>query len=68
MTEVKIYFNDLIEEVQEELFKKIEKELLNYGEVSPQGRNESKEEFQRRLEDQTDHYLNTHNFANRFVI
>lgn len=68
MTEVKIYFNDLIEEVQEEVFKKVKKELQNYGEVSPQGRYESKEEFQRRLEEHTDHYLNTHNFANRFFI
>lgn len=68
MTEVNIYFNDLAERVQEELWGKVQEELLNYGEVSPQGRNESREDFQRRLEEETDHYLNTHNFVNRFLI
>lgn len=68
MTEIKIYFSDLAETAQEQLWQKVTQELLNNGEVSPKGRYESDEEFQRRIEEETDHYINCHNFANRFVI
>jgi len=68
MTEINIYFNDLAETVQEELWRKVTKDLLDNGEVSQKGRHESEEEFQRRLDEETDHYINCNNFANRFII
>jgi len=68
MTEIKIYFNDLALKVQEELWNKLQKDLLENGEVVPQGTLETENEFLSRLWEQTDYYLNTHNFPNRFLI
>jgi len=68
MTEIKIYFNDLAENTQEKLWENLQKALVENGEVSPQGTLETENEFLDRLWEQTDHYLNTNNFANRFVI
>ena len=68
MTEIKIYFNDLALKVQEQLWEKLQKDLLDNGEVAPQGRYETQEEFLDRVWGQTEHYLNTNNFANRFLI
>jgi len=50
------------------LWHKVEKDLLEYGEIAPKARNESEEEFSQRLQEGADHYINTHNFANRFLI
>ena len=53
---------------QETLMENIQEELMDYGEVARKGQNESKEEFNRRLQEEAGHYINTHNFVNRFVI
>ncbi len=68
MAEINIYFQDLKEEFQEALMEDIQEELLDYGEVAPKGKNESDEEYNRRLQEEAAHYINTQNFANRFVI
>jgi len=68
MTEIKIYFNDLAETAQEELWNKLQKDLVENGEVAPQGMNETESEFLDRVWGQADYYLNTNNFANRFLI
>ena len=68
MTEIKIYFNDLAETAQEKLWENLQKALVENGEVSPQGTHETEREFLDRLWEQTDYYLNTNNFANRFLI
>lgn len=68
MAEVNIYFNDLASEAQEELWRRVQQELLDYGEVEPKDEDESEEWFQQRLGEAVDFYINTHNFAHRFSI
>lgn len=68
MAEVKIYFNDLSEEIQQQIYQEVKQELQDFGEIAPKGRNETREEFERRLEEVADNYINTRNFAKRYVI
>lgn len=63
-----IYFQDLKEDTQAELWQAVQKELLASGEVEYRGEDESEEEFETRLQEAIDDYINCHNFAHEFSL
>ncbi len=66
MVKLNIYFQDLKEDTQGELWQAIQKELLSRSQIEYKQEDETEEEFNQRLEEETDYYINTHNFANEF--
>jgi hypothetical protein len=62
MIKFNIYFQDLKEEVQQELWVLLSKRLID-EEYVQQDKDETEEEFRQRLWEETDHYINTHNLA-----
>jgi hypothetical protein len=62
MVKTNIVFQDLQEEVQEEIWALVSKHLLNAGWVE-RLEDDTEEDFQDRLWEATDDYINTHNVA-----
>jgi len=62
MVKSTIVFKDLQEDVQEEVWVLVSKRLLDDGWVQRDAE-ESDEDFQDRLWEATDQYINTHNVA-----
>ena len=62
MVKTNIVFQDLQEEVQEEIWALVSKHLLNAGWVE-RLEDDTEEDFQDRLWEATDEYINTHNVA-----
>jgi hypothetical protein len=67
MTKYNIYFQDLKEEVQDELWALLSKRLLDDGLIK-QEQDETEDAFLMRLWEETEHYINTHNFANKYKL
>jgi len=63
-----VFFQDLNGDAQSRLWAAVQRELLARGEVEYRGEEETEEEFQQRLQEETDHYINCHNFANEFLL
>lgn len=61
MIKYNIYFQDLKEEVQQEVWALLSKCILEEGWVERDS-SESEDDFLGRLHEETDHYINTHNF------
>ncbi len=68
MVKLNIYFQDLKEDTQGELWQAIQKELLSRSQIEYKQEDETEEEFKQRLEEETDYYINSHNFANEFYL
>lgn len=68
MVSLNIFFDDLDLEAQERVWRKIRQELLASGRVEPKLEDETDEEFQDRLTEETDEYINCRNSANRFEL
>ena len=62
MVKTNIVFQDLQEEVQEEIWALVSKHLLDAGWVE-RLEDDTEEDFQDRLWEATDDYINTHNVA-----
>jgi hypothetical protein len=67
MIKYNIYFQDLKEDAQQELWALVSKRLLEEGLVE-QEKEESEEQFLNRLQEETDHYINTHNLAFKYKL
>lgn len=61
-----IYFQDLKADTQSRIWQEAQRELLARGDIAYREEDESEEEFERRLMEETDYYLNCNNFANEF--
>jgi len=68
MIKYNIYFQDLKEDAQNELWGLVSKSLLDMELIEERHEDESKDEFLDRLREETDHYINTHNFAVPYCI
>ena len=62
MVKINIVFQDLQEDTQEEVWVLVSKQLLDAGWVE-RAADETDADFQDRLWEATDQYLNTHNVA-----
>jgi len=62
MVNINIVFQDLQEDVQDEVWALVSKHLLDAGWVE-RAADETDTDFQDRLWEETDHYINTHNVA-----
>ena len=62
MVKSNIVFQDLQGDVQEEVWALVSKHLLDAGWVE-RAADETDTDFQDRLWEETDHYINTHNVA-----
>ena len=67
MVKHNIVFQDLQEEVQEEVWALVSKHLLDAGWVE-RAVDEIDADFQDRLWEATDHYINTHNVAHQYQL
>ena len=68
MAETNLFFQDLSEDLQGEIWSKVQQELISSRDVEPRMEDETEEEFQARLNEEVDYYINTHNLANKFNI
>ena len=68
MAKLTIYFQDLKESSQCQLWQALQAELLAQGLVEPRQEYESETAFQARLQEEIDYYINTHNFSQEFCI
>lgn len=62
-----IYFQDLARQSQDVLWTKVRDELLARGEIEKEDY-ETEAEFETRLWETVDYYINTNNFANEFYL
>lgn len=68
MVKINIYYQDLNQDAQDEVWQKVQNELISNGEVEYRNEDETEDEFQDRLNEEIDYYINCHNFANEFII
>lgn len=68
MVKIDIFYQDLNELVKQAIWQAVRDELLARREVEYRQEDETEEEFQQRLEEEVDHYINCHNFANGFYL
>ena len=68
MVITKIYLQDLKESVQCRIWQSVQDRLLATGRVEPRQSDESEADFQDRLQEEIDYYLNTHNVAQKYRI
>jgi len=57
-----LFYHDLSLTQQAVVWGEVQRELLACGDVEPQEEDESDEDFERRLDEATDYYLNVNNF------
>lgn len=67
MIKINIYFQDLNQDAQDEIWRKIQNELISNG-VLERNEDETEEEFNTRLYEAVEGYIYCRNFANEFVI
>ncbi len=63
-----IYFQDLNESLKCRIWQAVQDKLLATGRVEPRQMDESEDDFQARLQEAIDYYLNTHNAAQEYQI
>ena len=63
-----IYFQDLKADTQNRIWQEVQRNLLARGDIAYREEDESEAAFEQRLLEETDHYLNCHNFANEFCL
>ncbi len=68
MAEITIFLSDLKEVAQEAICRELKKQLLDMGEVAPQGKNESDMDFEIRLEEEVELYFKYHRSDNLFCL
>jgi len=68
MPKITIYYQDLKESSQCQLWQAVQEELLAQGMVDPRQEDESEERFNRRLQEEVDYYINYHNIAHEYCI
>ena len=68
MPKINIYFQDLKEPAQCQLWQAVQEQLLSRCTIEPRQEDESEEAFTQRLHEEVDHYINTHNLAHEFMI
>jgi len=66
MAKINIYFQDLSEEAQQEVVKELEEKLS--GEIHDAWDLNPQIDFETTKQEMIDDYINTHNFANEFII
>jgi len=66
MVKLSVFFQDLNDETQWQLWQMAERELLSRREVEYRDEEETEDEFQRRLHEAVDDYINRHNQSNEF--
>lgn len=57
----RVYFQDLGEHLQLEIWEDVRSTLLATGWIDPRQEDETERAFERRVFEEVDHYLNTHN-------
>ena len=62
-----IYFDDLSAATQEAIWDAVREALLEQGDVVRE-EDEDLDAFGQRLQEEIDHYINTHNMANTYTI
>ncbi len=68
MVSLNVFFQDLNGDAQGRICGAVQRALLARGAVEYRGEEETDEEFQQRLQEETDDYINRHNFANEFSL
>ena len=68
MTKITIHFQDLKEPVQCKVWQAVQDELLARGTIEPRQTDEPEAVFNERLQEEIDHYINCHNFAQELCI
>ena len=68
MPKINIYFQDLKESAQGQIWQAVQDQLLAQEMIEPKKDDESEEVFEARLQESIDHYINTHNFAHEYSI
>ena len=68
MAEITIFLSDLKASAQDAICRELKKQLLNMGEVAPQGKDESDMDFELRLEDEIELYFKYHRSDNLFCL
>lgn len=68
MVKINIYFQDLSQDCQDEIWQKVQNEFISSGMVEYKEEDETEEEFNARLTETIDDYINCHNLANEFAI
>jgi hypothetical protein len=66
MASVNLFFDDLNFDAQNRLWRVVQRELLSRGDVEYRGEDETEDEFQSRLQEAIDDYVNRHNQSNEF--
>lgn len=68
MVKINIYYQDLNQDAQEEIWQKVQNEFISSGIIEYGDEDETEEDFNARLSETIDDYINCHNFANEFVV
>jgi len=68
MLKFPIYFQDLKEDTQQQIWETLQRELLATGDVEYRQEDESEDEFQTRLQEHIDDYINRHNVIHEFCL
>jgi len=61
-----VFFDDLNFDAQNRLWRAIQREILSRRDVEHRGEDETEGEFQQRLQEPIDDYINRHNQSNEF--
>lgn len=68
MVSINLFFDDLNFDAQSRLWRAVQRELLNRRAVEYRDEDESEEDFQQRLQEEIDDYINRHNQSNEFSL
>lgn len=68
MVKINIYYQDLNQDAQTEIWQKVQNEFISSGMIEYKNEDETEEEFNARLYEAVDDYINCHNFANEFIL
>jgi hypothetical protein len=63
-----IYFQDLVPGAQTAVWRQVQQELVDSEQLEARQQQESEADFEQRVWEEVDHYLNTHNLANEFTL
>jgi hypothetical protein len=68
MAKISLFFDDLNWDAQSRLWQAVQKELLARGDVEYRGEEETEDDFQQRLQEAIDDYINRHNQFTEFSV
>jgi len=68
MARINLFFDDLNLDAQSRLWQAVQKELLARCDVEYRDEDESEDEFQKRLQEAIDDYINRHNQSTEFSL